>query len=66
MVNLQYSQGLIDVIHAHEARSSGTEPKRKQFLEVAGTILLDVEMTVKLVSQGRVGSRRWFVFTRAW
>ena len=51
-------QGLIDLMNAHEAQSSHTEPKRKQFLEVAGSILLDVEMTVMLVSQGKVGSRR--------
>lgn len=49
-------QGLVDLVDAHEARSSGTEAKRRQFLEVAGTILLDIEMTVKLVSQGKVGS----------
>ena len=48
-------QGLLSLVNGQEARrSSGTEAARRQFTEVAGTVLLDVEMTVKLLSQGKV------------
>ena len=47
-------QGIAGLLTRHEGQCTDTEPKRRQFAEVAGTVLLDVEMTVKLVSQGKV------------
>jgi hypothetical protein len=47
-------QGIAGLLNRQEAQCSGSEARRRQFAEVAGTVLLDVEMTVKLVSQGKV------------
>ncbi|CAL8466110.1 g5646 [Coccomyxa elongata] len=46
-------QGLMELIQAQERRCTGNEPLSRQLLQVAGTVLLDVEITVKLIVQGK-------------
>ena len=48
-------QGIVGLIDGQERQCAGTGVRRRQFLEVAGSVLLDVEMTIKLLSQGKVG-----------
>lgn len=47
-------QGLIKLIQKQETRVLGNEPLLRQLVQVAGTILLDIEITIKLVMQGKV------------
>jgi hypothetical protein len=49
-------QGLVELIQKQEARCSGNEPSLRQLIRVAGTVLLDIEITVKLVMQSKVDS----------
>lgn len=44
----------MELIQAQERRCTGNEPLSRQLLQVAGTVLLDVEITVKLIVQGKV------------
>ncbi|BDA50979.1 probable fanconi anemia group I protein homolog [Coccomyxa sp. Obi] len=46
-------QGLMELIQAQERRCAGNEPLSRQLLQVAGTVLLDIEITVKLIVQGK-------------
>lgn len=48
-------QGIVGLVNRQERRCADTDAGRRQFLEVAGRVLLDAEMTVKLLSQGKVG-----------
>ncbi len=48
------TQGLIKLIQKHEVRWQGNALVLRQLLEVAGTVLLDIEITLKHITQNKV------------
>lgn len=44
----------MELIQAQERRCTGNGTLSRQLLQVAGTVLLDIEITVKLIVQGKV------------
>ena len=40
-----------------EARCSAEVSGHKQLMEASGAVLIDIEMTIKLMTQGKVGTQ---------
>lgn len=53
----------MELIQAQERRCTGNEPLSRQLLQVAGTVLLDIEITVKLIVQGKVSCAPFLWYT---
>ena len=53
----------MELIQAQERRCTGNEPLSRQLLQVAGTVLLDIEITVKLIVQGKVSCATFLWYT---
>ncbi len=50
-------QGICTLMTKLEARSSVGDSGHKQLMEASGAVLIDMEMTIKLMTQGKVRCR---------